>query len=300
VADRLLITGGSGFIGHHVVDLARAKGHSVVVIDHNPPLRNDVEFVQGPIEESSTWDKVDRPDEVDGMIHLAAKTSVLRSVEAPEETFASNVIGTDRALEFARVHGVPSFAAASTNAVVGNSEDENINDRTPLAPLTPYGATKAAGEMLASAYHHSYHIATAMIRLTNVYGPEMWAKDSVIPRLFRTAAGITPFSIYGDGEQIRDFVYVLDVAEAFLTLVERHITTVASFGAGRSVTINELVTMVESVTGKDLGATHVDPQPGEMRGVRVSLAEADRHGLHARTTLEDGLASTWRDFIAHH
>ncbi|MGC8481217.1 MAG: NAD-dependent epimerase/dehydratase family protein, partial [Acidimicrobiales bacterium] len=191
MAERLLITGGSGFIGHHVVDLARAKGYDVIVIDHNPPLRDDVEHVQGAVEDPATWDKVEEPSRIDGIVHLAAKTSVLRSVEAPEETFDSNVVGTQRALEFARVHNVPSLAAASTNAVVGNTEDEDINDRTPLAPLTPYGATKAAGEMLASAYHHSYHIATAMIRLTNVYGPEMWAKDSVIPRLFRTAAGIT-------------------------------------------------------------------------------------------------------------
>ncbi|MGC8481918.1 MAG: NAD-dependent epimerase/dehydratase family protein, partial [Acidimicrobiales bacterium] len=105
---------------------------------------------------------------------------------------------------------------------------------------------------------------------------------------------------YGDGEQIRDFVYVLDVAEAFLTLIERRITTVASFGAGRSVSVNELVKMVETVTGKELGASHVDPQPGEMRGVRVSLAEAERHDLRASVSLEDGLERTWRDFLAHH
>ncbi|MGC8465723.1 MAG: NAD-dependent epimerase/dehydratase family protein [Acidimicrobiales bacterium] len=293
----VIVTGGAGFIGGRVVQSLLQRGVDPVVIDHNR-AQLEVESHLGGIEDPNSWAPLEGRS-FDAIIHLAARTSVLKSVEDPHDVYLSNVAGSECVLEFARRNDIPSVVFASTNAAVGNTDDGIITETSPLRPLTPYGSTKAAAEMLASAYHNSYGIATAMLRLTNVYGPTMWNKDSIIPRLFRFARGKGSFSIYGDGEQVRDFVYVDDVARTFIELAERRTTTVVSYGSGSSLSVKALVELTSQISGVELEPNHIAPQAGEMSGVTISLQRSTELGLTTTVGLQEGLARTWEDFLRH-
>src|SRR3954447_10426345 len=214
---RVLVTGGLGFIGRHVVAVLRAEGHRVTVVDRVPFDDPEVPCVTGELEDLSVRDAA-LDAGADAVVHLAAETSVLGSMAQPGIVHRVNVDVTAALLELCRGRGVGAFVMASTNAVVG-AHDGAMTERVPLAPLTPYGATKAAAEMLMSGYHGAYGMRTVALRLTNVYGPGMHHKDSFVPRLMRAAADDAGVTVYGDGRQQRDLVHVSDVVRAFLTAV---------------------------------------------------------------------------------
>src|ERR1019366_7511701 len=210
---RILVTGGSGFIGRHVVSDLRGAGAHVRVVDLQAHPDPDVEIVRGDIAERDVLDAA-LAGGLDGVVHLAAVTSVLRSLEHPELTYRTNVAATASLLEAARAAGATALVFASTNAVTGPMEAPAISEAATLRPLTPYGATKAAGEMLMSACTASYGLRCAAMRLTNVYGPGMQAKDSIVARLMRAIRLEQGFEIYGDGRQVRDYVHAADVTAA--------------------------------------------------------------------------------------
>jgi len=291
---RILVTGGSGFIGRHTVAALRADGHRVTVVDRVPFGHPDVECVTGELEDPAVRD-VAVEIGVDVVVHLAAETSVLGSVERPGLVHRVNVDVTAALLELCRERGVEGFVLASTNAVAGLVEG-TMTEHTPLAPLTPYGATKAAAEMLLSGYHGAYGLRTVSLRLTNVYGPGMHHKDSFIPRLMRAAADDGGVQVYGDGLQRRDLIHVDDVARATAMSVVDWPSGPVIIGSGRSHTVMELVQAARHATGCAIPVTHVDPKPGEMRAVVVDTRTARRRGFEAEVSLVDGLRTAWADF----
>jgi UDP-glucose 4-epimerase len=235
-----------------------------------------------------------------GIVHLAAITSVLRSAEQPQETFDTNVVVTQGLLELARQRGVGQFVLASTNAVVGNVGTDTITEGHPLRPLTPYGATKAACEMLLSGYAGAYGLATCALRFTNIYGPGMAAKDSFVPRLMRAALAGGGVQVYGDGKQARDLVHVSDVTAGVLAAWRRRYVGTAIIGAGRSVTVLDLIDAARAATGAPLPVDHVPPKTGEMPAVIVDITHATAElGYRPRFDLTDGLRTVWDDFLAH-
>jgi UDP-glucose 4-epimerase len=229
-----------------------------------------------------------------GVFHLAGVTSVLESQRDPVAVYEANVAVTAALLERARQVGASSFVLASTNAVVGDVGDDRIDEQSPLRPLTPYGATKAAAEMLCSAYAASYAIAAAAVRLTNVYGPGMDHKDSIVPRLLRAARTGASFQVYGDGRQVRDYLHLDDAVESLLVAWRTGLSGPLTAGFGTSVSVNKLVGLVREVTGAKLPVTHVDPRAGEMPSVRVDIQRAAELGFRPGVALPDGLARTWR------
>lgn len=296
-----VVTGGSGFIGSHLVTSLIEAGTEVIVIDRNTPTVAGVSrFIRGEIQDPTVWRTLllERSDVPGALFHLAARTSVLQSIQDPHDVFLSNIVGFEQALEYCRKAGVPHVTFASTNAVVGDAFEGTISESLPLGPLTPYGATKAAGEMLAYAYSAAYGLSVSSVRLTNVYGPVMWKKDSIVPRLFRHALGLNDMMIYGDGSQFRDFVYVSDVVNAFLELTRQRYSGPVSFGSGVSVSVNQLIEKVREISGVDRLPRHGAPQKGEMRGVNVSLDLAASLGLSAEVPLEVGLERAWADFLS--
>jgi UDP-glucose 4-epimerase len=293
---RILVTGGAGFIGRHVVADLLAAGAHVRVVDLKRHPDAGVDLVQGDIAERDVLDAAFEGG-FDGVVHLAAVTSVLRSVEQPELTFRTNVAATALLLEGARAAGVRSLVFASTNAVTGPMEAPAISEAATLRPLTPYGATKAAGEMLMSAYTASYGVRCAVVRLTNVYGPGMQAKDSIVARLMRAIRLGRTFEIYGDGEQVRDYVHALDVTAAVrLGLGNDQWAGPMVIGAGRSLSVLEVIDAVRKVTGADIDVTHGPARPGEMPAVIVDPSRAHAAGWSPQFDFEQGLAGVWEEW----
>jgi UDP-glucose 4-epimerase len=295
---RVLITGGSGFIGRHVVGDLRAAGATARVVDLKPHPDPTVDLVQGDIADRDVL-KAAFDGGFDGVVHLAAVTSVLRSMEHPELTFRTNVEGTHALLEASRAAGVTSLVFASTNAVTGPMDAPAITERASLKPLTPYGATKAAGEMLMSAYTASYGVRCVALRLTNVYGPGMQAKDSIVARLMRAIRLAGSFEIYGDGTQVRDYVHAADVtAAARLGLSDPQWSGPMVIGAGRSLSVHEVIDAVREVTGADLDVRHGPARPGEMPAVIVDPSRARGSGWSPKYNFEDGLVGVWEEWSA--
>jgi UDP-glucose 4-epimerase len=292
----VLVTGGSGFIGRHAVATLAAAGAHVRVVDLQAHPDPDVEIVRGDISDPEVIEAAFEGD-FDGVVHLAAVTSVLRSVQHPELTYKTNVAGTHRVLEGARAAGVRALVFASTNAVAGPMLDPAITELSSLRPLTPYGATKAAGEMLMSAYTAVYGIRCTALRLTNVYGPGMQAKDSIVARLMRAIRLGQGFEVYGDGLQVRDYVHVADVVGAMvIALTNANWSGPIVIGAGKSLSVLAVIDEVRRVSGTDLNVTHGPARPGEMPAVIVDPSRAHGAGWSPQFDFTTGVTGVWEEW----
>ncbi|PXY37057.1 UDP-glucose 4-epimerase [Prauserella sp. PE36] len=297
----VVVTGGSGFIGRALVAAFRQRGARVTVVDRQPGTVEDegVTHIQGDLADPAIRERAILPG-TDGIVHLAAITSVLKSREMPAKTYSENVAITHELLELARMHGVPKFILASTNAVVGDVGTSTITEDLALAPLTPYGATKAACEMLMSGYAGAYGMTTCALRFTNVYGPGMSHKDSFVPRLMRAALTESGVKVYGTGEQRRDLVFLDDVVRGILLAFDSGHVGRAIVGAGRSVSVLDLIETVREVTGCPIPVEHVPAPGGEMPAVVVDISRsADTIGYTPAYDLKAGLAATWQYFLDH-
>ena len=292
---RVLVTGGAGFIGRRVVRALLAEGHEVTVADLRAFGDPEVRSVAGDLRDPGVPERAVRPG-TDAIIHLAALTSVLASVNDPVSTYRLNVDVTARLLELARENEVGTFLLASTNAVVGNVGSAMISERTVLRPLTPYGATKAAAEMLLGSYANCYGIAGAALRFSNVYGPGMTEKDSFVPRLMRAARDGEGVQVRGDGTMLRDLVHVDDVVHGVLAAWRARYTGPLILGAGTSVSVNDMVATARRVTGAALPVEHVPVGNGEMPAVVVDISAARAIGYAPSHDLESGMTTVWPDF----
>jgi UDP-glucose 4-epimerase len=300
---QVLVTGGAGFIGRRVVSALLAEGHEVTVADlrayprepgeggHAPQVRSvvgdlcDADFVSRAVQPGT-----------DVIIHLAAFTYVLKSVDDPISTYRLNVEATARLLERARETETGTFLMASTNAVAGNVGQRVMTEDIPLRPLTPYGSTKAAAEMLLNAYTNCYGMAGAALRFSNVYGPGMTEKDSFIPRLMRAARDGEGVQVRGDGSMIRDVVHVDDVIQGIFAAWNAGHAGPLILGSGQSVTVNEMVKTARMVTGKPIPVEHVPVIRGEMPAVVLDISAARTLGYEPRYDLAAGMATVWPDF----
>jgi UDP-glucose 4-epimerase len=293
---RVLVTGGAGFIGRHMTAALIADGASVRIVDLKPHPDQSVDAVQGDLADPDVIAEA-LSGGFEAIVHLAAVTSVLRSIEQPELTYSTNVAATHELLEAARKAGVKALAFASTNAVTGPMDAPAITERARLNPLTPYGATKAASEMLMSAYTASYGVRCACLRLTNVYGLGMQAKDSIVARLMRVIRLGGMFEIYGDGTQVRDYVNAADVVAAFrLALSSEAWHGPVVIGSGRSLSVLEVLETVRRVTGAEFEVRHGPAKPGEMPAVIVDPSQAHTRGWTPRLSFDEGLTQVWEEW----
>ncbi len=291
----MLVTGGSGFVGRRLVAALLHGGAEVTVADRHEPSAPGVRSVVGDLRDPAVAGQaVSRGTDV--IVHLAAVTSVLRSVEDPVGTYEANVGVTASLLELARRRGVGTFLLASTNAVVGDVGDAVITEQYPPRPLTPYGATKAAAEMLLSAYSAAYGIAGCALRFSNVYGPGMKAKDSFVPRLMRAARDGHGVQVYGDGSQVRDLVHVDDVVAGVLLAWRAGCRGPLILGAGESVSVNDIIAAARAVTGAPIPVEYVPAKSGEMPAVIVDISAARALGYRPAHDLKSGLATVWPQF----
>jgi len=262
---RTVITGGCGFIGSRLVAALLAdEANCVRLVDNlcvgsrdaHPGLgvtettvqelrsRPNGDFGRADLLVGDVLDSEFMAEAVigaDAIVHLAAESGVPISIEKPVESTQANVMGTLYCLEAARAAGVTRFVFASSSAAVGNSEMP-VHERRPTSPLSPYGASKMAGEGFCAAYFHAYDIDTVALRFGNVYGPGSAHKTSVVAKFIRQAAAGETLEIYGDGSQTRDFIYVDDLVEAIrlATTAEGVGGEVFQIAAGSETTIGEL------------------------------------------------------------
>jgi UDP-glucose 4-epimerase len=311
---RVLITGGCGFIGANLCEyLLHKGGYELRVLDDLSAGRREyldrvARHTGGEIEliEEDICDRalVDRAVQgVDAVVHLAAKTSVVDSLQDPEGVFQVNVMGTLNLLQACRKHGVERFVFASSNAAVGD-QTPPIDEKKVPAPISPYGASKLAGEALCAAYFGSFGIKAVALRFANVYGPYSDHTPSVIPLFMRRIQAGEPLIIYGDGNQTRDFVYVEDVCQAVelaLGYEPRHPgELVFQIGSGLETSLLQLVERLGCIvreSGLRLPALRFEPaRPGEIRRNFSDIRRArERLGYCPQVGLEEGLRRTWRD-----
>lgn len=290
---RVLVTGASGFIGRALVKALLARGAAVTGVDLLPfpdaALQCRIGDLTAPGVVAALFE-----EPLDAVFHLAARTSVVQSMADPQGVYRTNLELTQSLLESCRQAGVGAFVLASTNAVAGDSSPEPIHERSPLRPLTPYGATKAAGEMLCSAYGQSYGLVASAVRMTNVYGPGMGRKDSFIVRLLRAAAQRGQVEIYGDGRQARDYLYLDDAVAGLLLAWDRKHQGPLIIGSGETLDVLEAHRLASEATGREIAIRHRPARAGEMRTVRVDLGLARSLGFQPSFDLARGLTPTWQ------
>lgn len=300
----ILVTGGSGFIGSHLVRQLVEQGHRVRVLDNLSSGRREllgpalpaVVFVEGDIRDPATVEAAVQG--VDLIIHLAALVSVIESVEQPLRAQAINATGTLHVLEAARTAGVRRVVQASSCAVYGNTETLPVSEAEPPQPLSPYATTKLAAEHLGQLYTHLYGVETVALRFFNVYGPRQDPASpyaAVVPRFIATLrAGQQP-TIYGDGQQSRDFIFVGDIVRALWTAATTPGIGGAVFnvGSGRNWSIIELAQEVGLALGVPVDPHFAPARNGEVRHSRADVTLfAERTGFRTQTGLRVGLAAT--------
>ncbi len=321
---RWLITGGCGFLGTSVIKrLVQEGGHSVRVIDNlsvgtRVDLQEATAFVEtatdnlqpmqcagqefncelivGDILDERLALKVTRGADV--IVHFAANTGVPVSVAHPREDCMANVLGTFNYLESARQNDVKRFVFASSGAPAGEVEPP-IHEELPAHPVSPYGASKLAGEGYCSAYYRSYGIDTVALRFGNVYGPGSKHKSSVVAKFIRQALNGETLEIYGDGSQTRDFIYIDDLVDAVYkaVMVEGIGGEVFQIASNKETTVSEVTGMIVKALGEE-GVTGVrvvneSERLGDVRRNYSDTGKArDRLGWGAVMGLEEGLVVT--------
>ncbi|HEY6036415.1 MAG TPA: SDR family NAD(P)-dependent oxidoreductase [Kofleriaceae bacterium] len=308
--ETIVVTGGAGFIGSHVVDHFMEAGYRVVVLDNfstgkranlarwrdNARLHVSVcDVAHGVFAALAPIVKDHGP--VARIIHLAAQVSVVHSVQNPLVDMQINYGGTLHVLEYARAHGVKKVAFASSAAVYGDVEEMPVGEDTPKRPVSPYGIDKYASELALDYYANVHGVATTALRFFNVYGPRQDPSSpySGVISIFadRAKAG-QPLTIFGDGSQTRDFVYVGDVVRALAAAVaDGNARTVANVGTGGEITVEELARTVVELCGNRSTIDHAPPRAGEILKSRAKVDRLrDTFGVVAQTKLVDGLRVT--------
>jgi UDP-glucose 4-epimerase len=305
---RYLVTGGAGFIGSNTVDELVRRGHDVVVLDNLSTgkaanlkdSRSHILLVEESVANFEAVRETCRG--ADCVIHLAAQTSVPRSVKDPIETNRINVDGTLNVLVAARDARVKRVVFASSCAVYGKTTVLPIREDTALAPISPYGVSKQVGEAYGRLFQELYGLEFVALRYFNVFGPRQdpGSPYSGVLSIFNAALqnGTQP-TVYGDGEQSRDFVYVANVVEANLAAAEaaRAPGLAINIGAGGRYTLNQTLALLGRVTGRPASAQYGPAREGDIRDSQANISLAhEALGYRPRIGFEEGLKYTWEWF----
>ena len=300
-SQRILVTGGAGFIGSHLVDALLKRGHSVRVLDNlsagkrtNLPGQSaGLDFVQGDVNDRDVVEACLQG--VTAVVHLAAVVSVPASLADPLGTHHTNLVGTLSLLEATRKTGVQRFLYASSASVYGDAVQLPIAEDTLKQPLSPYAADKLAGEYYLHIYARQFGLRTTAFRFFNIYGPRQdpHSPYSGVISIFasRVLHG-QPVTLYGDGAQTRDFVYVKDLVNILTEAVgiERLPWDVFNVGSGRATSLMDVLDALSAITGKSIPRQFQPPRAGD---IRHSLADVTRlktaFTARVSTPLEKGL-----------
>lgn len=300
----VLVTGGAGFVGATLVRRLVASGYRVRVLDNlttgdEAHLAGvEAELVKGDIRDAGTLD--DALPGMSAIIHLAAAGSVIGSVRDPVANFEANVRGTFGVLDAGRRNGVEHVVLASTGGALIGDATPPVNERSLPKPLSPYGASKLAGEGYAHAFAKAYGLRTVAIRFGNVYGPWCARKRGVVNVFFESLHDGVPLLIYGDGTASRDYVHVDDIANALQLALEKDVPggTVLHAASGVETSVTELADLCRKAAGKPGHPIEYRPRRAGEVGRNFASYDLARELLGYAPTVkrEDGIPRTWKWF----
>jgi UDP-glucose 4-epimerase len=296
---RVLVTGGAGFIGSHTAERFARDGSAVRILDNlSSGQRGNC---------AADWTRLERDvrdaaavDEAvagcDTVVHLAAFTSVPESFERHEDCFRTNVLGTIHVLDACVRHGVEKLVFASSSAVYGAEPDAPKREAECPDPISPYGVSKLEGEHLLGAWHETRGLATAALRFFNVYGPRQAADSdyaAAVPIFTERGLRDESLTVYGDGKQTRDIVFVADVAEAIFRAARGDAGGVFNVGTGREISVVELADTIAGLTGGPAEHVFAPTRAGDVRSSTADVSQIEKElGWQPSFTLEQGLSAT--------
>ncbi|MEJ8546235.1 NAD-dependent epimerase/dehydratase family protein [Brevibacillus borstelensis] len=296
---RVLVTGGAGFIGSHIVELLVERGDEVTVVDNlstgdHSRLSRDVQLIEKDIRAHDLTDLF-RSIRPEAIIHQAAQVDVAKSMSEPLTDGTVNVMGTLNVVDAAVKCGAWKIVFASSCAVYGETSEEKITETHPIRPISLYGASKCLGEWYLDWYSRIYEIEASVLRYSNVYGPRQGVKgEGGVVSIFtrQLLAGETPV-IFGDGKQTRDFVFVKDVAEANVRALSSGLGTICNISTGTTTTVQRLCELLQIETGNRGEISYQAERSGDIRHSCLDNTKAKEFlGWDPVTTLRKGLEET--------
>ncbi len=304
---KILITGAAGFIGSHLSETLLNEGHEIVGFDNFDPFydreikeRNlekslSIEafsLIEGDLNNSADMKTLFSGQKYDVVIHLAAKAGVRPSIKHPLDYTKVNILGTQNLLEMMKIEGIKRLVFASSSSVYGNStvvpynEDMNVNN-----PISPYAATKVAGEVLCSAYWQLFGISATCLRFFTVYGPRQ-RPEMAIAKFIRKAYNGESISVFGDGTSSRDFTYIDDIIQGVVSAVHTDLGyEIINLGESATIDLNSLITLIEKLTDKEVKKDHFEMQPGDVFTTYADISKAkDLLNYKPTTNMEEGIS----------
>ncbi len=304
---RYLVTGGAGFIGSHLVDhlLADNPGRVIVVDNfddfYDPQIKranisnhldhSAYRLVEADIRNYTALKQLFSEEVIDIIIHLGAKAGVRPSVADPRSYQDVNVTGTLNLLDLAQRNGIKKFIFGSTSSIYGPSAVPPFKEDAPLVPISPYAATKAAGELLAHTYSHLHGMQVLCLRFFTVYGPRQ-RPDLAIHKFARLITSKVPIPVYGDGTSERDFTYIDDIIQGVMAAIEYDTTLfeIINLGESQTVTVNRMIELLENELGIKAVIDRQPPQPGDIPRTHADINKAKQLlGYQPTTPVEVGI-----------
>ena len=312
---RVLVTGGAGFIGSHVCEALLQQGHDICLLDnfcdyyspmfkreniHHVKLvakmcKKDVQVIEADVRDKSALDKHFSTQSYDAVIHLAACTGVRPSIENAFFYSDVNINGTITILECMRRHQVKNLVFASSSSIYGNSDKVPYSESdAALCPISPYAASKKAGELMCHAYHHLYSMNIACLRLFSVYGPRQ-RPDLAIYKFTDKIYANSPLPFFGDGKMSRDYTYVDDTVSGILLALDwvckgEKKYEIFNIGESYAVSLDEVVSALENTIGKSATINRLPAPPGDVQLTWADISKAERVlGYKPKTSFEAGI-----------
>lgn len=309
---KYLVTGGAGFIGSNIVDELVRRGQSVTVLDdlssgkesNLAEVRQKITFVKGSITDLETVQKASQG--ADYVVHLAARTSVPRSVKDPIETNRVNIDGTLNVLVAARDAQAKRVVFAASSSAYGETPTLPKVETMQPEPISPYGVTKYVGELYGQVFGRVYGLENASVRYFNVFGPRQDPTSQysgVLSRFMLAVIEGEPPTVYGDGEQSRDFTYIDNVVDETLRACEAPGASGKVFngGTGARITLNQVLKLLEKITGKKIEAKYDPPRAGDIKDSQADISLAKKIlGYTPKVMFEEGLGKTWEWYKANY
>jgi UDP-glucose 4-epimerase len=301
---KFAVTGGLGFIGSHLVERL-CKNNEVVIIDNESSgkLENikhldltNIDVIFGDITSIDLEEIIDGCDYV---LHHAAMASVPLSIDNPLLCNEVNVTGTLKVLNAAKEVDIKKVVFASSSAVYGDTSQLPVTEEVPINPMSPYAVSKVAGELYCSVFHQIYGLSTTSLRYFNVFGPRQDPDShyaAVIPKFVESMLNNKVPTIYGDGEQTRDFIYIDHVVDANIKACKSRISGNFNIAGGKSISINQLFETIKDIMGLDIEPNYADPQSGEIKHSWADISNANVFGFNPDVNLIKELEETIMDY----